>query len=326
MRSSAIFAEASRGGESLHGAEANVLPVPGHEHPRRIWLGTDGAQHPAAYLEVVGHQALNFSVSQVISVQTVTVQEATNSDQVTTAKVTCHEPRLAEVFYSFIDEVLARISPEHGAVDVITAASVEWRNLLQVATSGLTEPAAAGLFGELCFLEALLEEAGPIGLEYWQRSARDIHDFIGPRARVEVKTSAFQNRSAVTVHGLRQLEPPQATTLTLAVADVQKHGEETLDAMVDRILDHHVDREQFLRKLADAGYVRGMPGSEDFSFSLLSWRFWEIDEQSAVLRRSALAVEVADAVSNLTYALNLGALGDGAGVFEYARLIEGSQT
>ena len=63
-----------------------------------------------------------------------------------------------------------------------------------------------------------------------------------------------------------------------------------------------------------------MPGSDKFAFSLLSWRFWEIDHQSPVLNRSALHEQVADAVSSLSYSLNLGSLRNSDLFFDFTRL------
>lgn len=320
MKAAEMFAEAERDGVTLQDGASLVLAVPGRERPHRVWLGRDGDRQAAAYLETVDGVTPNFSVSQVLSVQNARVVDDSSSEEINTAKVTCHEPALTNVFHVFIDEILERLLPDANAVKVVSTAASEWRSLLKVARSGLSETAAAGLYGELRFLRDLVSVLGPTYLDCWQRRSHDVHNFISSQARVEVKTSSLQSRSAVTIHGLRQLDVPQGATLTLAVAEVQSHGDETIDSLAEQISAMGVDRELLVRKLADVGYVRGMPDASTMSFSLLSWRFWEIDEQSAVLNRRALTDETANAISNLSYVLNLSALGPSSTPFEYHRL------
>lgn len=322
MSATELFDNAAGRGELLGGSEANVTLAPSSEAPHRAWLGTDGHGFPAAYFEVTDDDSTHFSVSRVINVRTVTVEDHLSREHIATLKVTCHDPRLNAVFHVFIDEVLAKLGEETSALEIIRTAASEWRSLLQVANSGLPESALVGLYGELRFLESLVEALGPSALETWQRTPQDVHDFITDRARVEVKTSAFQNRTEITVHGLRQLEPPTDATLTLAVAEVQRHGSETLDFVVDRILRLGVDRELFTHKLASIGYVQGMPGASEESFSLISWRYWEIDTRTPVLNKSAVSTATADSIGSLSYSLSLSALGDSLSDFDYLRLGE----
>lgn len=314
-----FFEEAMLDGAPLVSGEAFVV-VADSSGTRRTWLGYQEGQFAAAYFELGSARNISFSVSQVISVQDVEVNDDETAIRSHALKVVCHEPRLDNVFFVFIDEVRAAIGDEADVVDVVQSAASDWRHLLQVAMTELSEPAAAGIYGELRFLESAVERLGPTAAETWQRTSQDMHDFTGDSARVEVKTSAFQDRSAVTVHGLRQLEPPVSGTLTLAVAEIQRHGTDSLDQAAERLRELGVDRAILTKKLRDAGYVEGMPGSDEFTFSLRSWRFWEIDGQSLVLNRSAVSEAVADAVSSLSYALNLGSLGESSINFDYSRL------
>ncbi|MGL3148955.1 PD-(D/E)XK motif protein [Microbacterium sp. A82] len=320
MRSASdILAEARIMGAQLTDNEASVVLASEDTFPR-AWLGYQSDGTPAAYFENGQESEVSFSVSQVISVHgTLVKTDLTRGLAIPAVKVTCHDQKLDQVFYAFIDEVRERISLGADALEVIEASASEWRSLLQVATTPLTGNAAAGIFGELRFLEAAVIELGANAVEIWQRSPQEIHDFIGSHARVEVKSSTFQTRSAVTIHGLRQLEPPGTGTLTLAVAEIQKHGSESIDDVVARLRERGVSSAILTEKLRDSGYVTGMPGSESLAFDLLSWRFWEVTSDSVVLNRSALAVEIADAVSSLSYLLSLSVLGASAEAFDFQR-------
>ena len=313
-----IFHAAMRDGSALVAGEASVL-VADSDGPRRTWLGYQDGEFAAAYFTTDSERDISYSVSQVISVQSVEIRDEVTGRTARALKVVCHEPRLDDVFFVFIDEVRSAVGGESEVIDVVNEAASDWRRLLHLAMTELSEAAAMGIYGELRFLEGAIESLGSPAIEMWQRSAQDIHDFTGDSARVEVKTSAFQDRSAVTVHGLRQLEPPLTGTLTLAVAEIQRHGTDSIDLVIERLRRLGADHQILTDKLHDAGYVEGMPGSDKFTFSLLSWRFWEIDHRSSVLNRSALHEQVADAVSSLSYSLNLGSLGDADSSFDFTR-------
>ena len=322
MRSAAeILIEAQSSGAALTGNEAIVVLADGDGTPR-VWLGHQQDGAPSAYFEVEVPRDLNFSVSQVISVRALQVEDESSTGMtIPVVKLTCHDRKLDRVFCAFVDELRERIHDGANVVAVIHASASDWRSLLQVAAISLSENAAAGIYGELRLLEAIVAELGAAAASMWQRSPREMHDFIGLGARIEVKTSAFQNRAAVTIHGLRQLEPPETGTLTLAVAEVQKHGGETIDTVVNRLRDRGVDGQLLTEKLRDSGYVAGMPGSEEFAFELRSWRFWEVTPRSAVLNRSAVPEAISDAVSSLSYSLNLSGLGDAEETFDFGRLV-----
>jgi hypothetical protein len=81
-----------------------------------------------------------------------------------------------------------------------------WRELFR-SGSQLGIQQLAGLFGELLFLNALLD-LDPTLLHAWQGPLRAAHDFaVGNRA-VEVKASAAIEGRAVRIHGLDQLTVP----------------------------------------------------------------------------------------------------------------------
>ncbi|GGF50585.1 hypothetical protein GCM10010922_28110 [Microbacterium sorbitolivorans] len=305
---------------TLGNAEAQVSPVPGLPEGRRAWTGKDDLSRAAAYFEITSDERLSFRVSEVIDVTTINVRDEKTEEEITTVKLVCNDRRLDGVFNVFVDEVCDSLQTETDVVNVIATSAGEWRNLLQVARSPLSESALAGLYGELRFLEALVGDVGVSAIRTWQRSNRDVHDFIGASARVEVKTSSFQNRAAVTVHGLRQLQLPVSGTLTLAVAEVQRQGEDPIDAVIGRIQDLGVPIDELRAKLAMAGYVQGMSDELEASFSLVGWRYWEITRASPVLSASALEDSVALAVSDLVYSLDLSALPAPAATFDFIRL------
>lgn len=309
-------------GEAIGENEARVAPVETDGVGQRAWFGTDQFDRPVAYFEVGDQSLAPFAVSQVIEVYPVSTTIGNPPESVETAKVTCKEPRLDDVFIAFMDEVASQLDTR-SSVDVLLSCAAEWRTLLQIAKSGMSREAATGLYGELRFLEELIVHNGPAAISGWQREGKDIHDFVGDVASVEVKTSTFQNQHAVSIHGLKQLEPPANGTLWLAVAEVDRNGSgETIDALVDRILDLGVPLDLLKEKLESVGFVRGMNISDEpFLLTLRSWRFWPIDKDSPVLTAGTVGEEISTAVSNVRYSLHLGALGEATEDFDWKQLL-----
>ena len=310
-------------GVPLGETEARVALAPEAPTSSRAWFGTDYHNRPVAYFEIGDQTIDSFAVSQVIDVTPVRTTIGASAEAVRTAKVTCRESRLDDVFIAFMDDVVEQLGTAD-AVSILVESAASWRNLLRLARSGLTDSASMGLFGELKFLESLLGVHGPSAVDYWQRESNSIHDFIGERVRVEVKSSTFQNQQAVQIHGLRQLEVPKNGRLILAVADIEKHGGgQTLDDLVDSLLDGGADMAALTTKLNNVGFVRGMNTDDSSpSFTIIGWRFWEITEESPVLNSSTVGAQITEAISNLQYSLNLAALGNSTTQFDWHSFAE----
>lgn len=321
MKSSRAFGRSAEFGAPLSHNEARVFQVEGTPEGRRVWLGSDDENNAVAYFEAPADPEYSFTVSRVISVATLEVGIGPNAERTRTARARCHDPRLNEVFFSFIDDLLDKLDPAVSVQAVITAAAADWRSLLLVAGTPMSATAATGLYGELSFLESASIAVGPWVLELWQRNPREVHDFVGEFARVEVKTSDFQNQRVVSIHGLKQLLASTDSTLTLAVADVQRHGDgDSLDQIVGRLLDLGLESDRFIEKLKNQGFVRGMASAAEHRFQVQSWSFWEITNESPVITSNTLDQEIVLAVSNVSYSLSLGALGDSEPTFDWARL------
>lgn len=305
-------------GEPLGESDARVAQAETVDDAPRAWFGTDSHDRPVAYFEIGDDRLQPFAVSQVIEVTPVAATIGSPPDAVLVAKVICHEPRLNDVFLAFMDDVLSQLGPQ-GSVDVLVRSASEWRNLLRVAQQGMGVSNATGLYGELRFLEELVAHHGPDILATWQRDGNDVHDFIGDVVRVEVKTSPFQNQHSVTIHGLKQLEPPEVGDLFLAVAEIERRGSgETIDAVVERLLDRGVALDAFTDKLAAAGFVRGMSAADEtLTFTLRAWRYWLIDACSPVLTTRLVGSDVAESVSDVKYSIHLSALGDPVDNFDW---------
>lgn len=302
-------------------SEYGVTEFPGRNAGSRVWAGFSGEGLLAAFFECSDDQELKVDISQTISVSTASIYNEMG-ERLHAIQVQCIDSRLNDVFFTFIDDVLSAIDAGQSVTGALGSTAAEWRSLLAMAKQKISDQQLRGLFGELSFLRGLAEEIGPGALECWTGPDRGRHDFVGPEASVEMKTSSLQNRQAVTIHGLRQLDPAEGATLTLGVAEVEPHPQGILlDEIVDSLIGIGLDREVLRARLATAGFVQGMPDAANRRFQLVGMKFWEITDESPVLRRSALPEGIVNAVSDVRYSLDLGALGkDFATEFDYARL------
>lgn len=98
----------------------------------------------------------------------------------------------------------AKVSP----VEAVERAVKEFRSFLQVEKV-LSDAELLGLFGELWFLQKLIDTGGPAATGFWVDST---HDFRFSDVEVEVKTTASA-RPIHWVHGISQLEPSVGCSL-----------------------------------------------------------------------------------------------------------------
>ena len=127
-----IFHAAMRDGAALVAGEASVL-VADSVGPRRTWLGYQDGEFAAAYFTTDSERDISYSVSQVISVQSVEIRDEVTGRTARALKVVCHEPRLDDVFFVFIDEVRSAVGGESEVIDVVNEAASDWRRLLHLA-------------------------------------------------------------------------------------------------------------------------------------------------------------------------------------------------
>lgn len=318
MTARETLARARSAGNLLGESDAKVAAASTLRSEHRAWLGVNGSGRTVAYFEIGGRDFSPYAVSHVIEVTPVEVSIGDPAEDVKVAKVVCDDSRLDAVFVQFMDDVISKLSDQH-PIDALVGCAADWRHLLRVAKDGLSDAAMAGLFGELCFLSDAVRRTGPAAVRLWQRDPQDVHDFTAEQVHVEVKTSKFQNRQAITIHGLNQMRLPQTARLVLAVAEVEKGPSgKRIDDVVDAIISLGVSADELTDKLAAYGYVKGMNGPDsDLGFDIRSWRFWEIVDDSPVVSSTVLDDETVAAISDVTYSLSLAALGEPSDTFSW---------
>lgn len=318
-------------------ARALVLPDRQREYSVKLgpevsgtqtWFGFDSDGLPTAFLENKADERIKSAkISQAVVIRETEFTDVRSGRHYAQAiQIQCLDTSLEQSFTTFLDlvlEILASGADVHAA---LAQASNKLRKLLLLAQHELSETKALGLFGELSFLRLLVAHHGTKAITWWTGPSGRQHDFTSDSAAVEVKTSSFQNRSEVSINGLKQLMPLQGCALTLAVADVDRGTGQTILELLDSFAELGVTYAHLEEPLTAAGYSPNMRGADLYRFNLTRWRFWNINAQSPVLSQSTVPDEVVEAVGNVSYSLHLGALGQELAGFDSIPLVAGKSS
>ncbi|NMO53843.1 PD-(D/E)XK motif protein [Actinoplanes sp. TBRC 11911] len=121
---------------------------------------------------------------------------------------------LAEIFTGLCADVVAALAADLAAPLVVVAQVLDgWHELFRSGRQlGIEQ--LAGLFGELVFLNQLLDLDGNL-VRAWQGPLRNPHDFTANGQSVEVKATASSEGRSVRIHGVDQLAAPLGGDLVL---------------------------------------------------------------------------------------------------------------
>lgn len=228
----------------------------------------------------------------------------------------CRDPRLDLVFTTMAGEIAAALTdvPHGDRARVVRARLDRWRDLLAPGPSTLPSVSRQqGLLAELLVLERRIA-ADPHGaLESWRgprQRGRSV-DFRWGGTALEVKSTTAPSGFTVTIHGLGQLDaPPSGADLyVVGIRLVEEPDGETVPDVVDGLLAT-TDAREFLRLLRLWGYDHSAGEEGWTAFSLDTMSLWPVEPTAPALRASSLPDAWRNAITNVTYDLDLTALGE----------------
>lgn len=221
--------------------------------------------------------------------------------------VRCRESVLWAEFDGLASDM---IEAAQGANDAARAALVvlaRWRRLLSMASSnklGLHQ--RLGLFAELNVLRHLLVGGLARDSSVWTGPEQARHDFVLGENALEVKAVGLTT-TAVTIHGLDQLMPPDGGQLRLVIALVLEDPDgESIRSIVDEISALSNEELYFPARLASTGWTRG---DAEQPYSIAECFSVDVDAATPRLVTSDLAIgHVRLGVTNVAYKVDLDAL------------------
>ena len=175
------------------------------------------------------------------------------------------DPEHERVFTMVCSDIAKTLSqmdfPSHRTLE-LKAILDQWTRFFKIfGPDGLSPEAQRGLYGELTWLELLLETDMDMSVlvESWQGFKRAYYDFELNGRVVEVKTTMTKEPRRVRISNERQLDDRGLDSLHLYILTLQKFetGGETLPELVDKIretLKHNAMASAFDRSLKRSGY------------------------------------------------------------------------
>jgi hypothetical protein len=171
-----------------------------------------------------------------------------------------------EVFSVLCEDLISRVA-EMESVDEVLRILIQrldkWKSLFESASGqGLTPDQQRGLFGELYFLRAWIENEGDanISLLSWQGPAGNIRDFQIGEWALEVKTTHGNNHQKVQISSERQLDTSNLNYVFLYHLSLEEQlfSGETLNEIVDQVesllLEKDASLSDFKMRLLQVGY------------------------------------------------------------------------
>lgn len=292
---------------SFHSRKSGVSAADGE-----VLCAVDSAGQPALLVPISASTKGPPSwASKSLSLQT--TELAVDDSQRPFVILRCIEPKLHHQFGLLADDVLDAIAEApQGASKAVSATLDRWRNLFESERGSLLgAEQLAGLMGELSVLHELVKCHGPRALSAWQGPNGNRHDFVLYDCAIEVKATSNHNNMVVTIHGGRQLAPPDRGELYLRVFQLERtpNGISVPDK-VKEVIALGVSRLDLLTVLSGANYSDVDSSAYDgVRFSTLSESSYLVDASFPRITADTLVPEgTIERLGNISYSVDLGHL------------------
>lgn len=224
---------------------------------------------------------------------------------------------LSDIFTLFADDLLEKLSSviNAGEIPAVIYNRINfWRQLFAKATGELlSSERQQGLFGELYFLEWLIEHRKDprFVIDSWQGSSGSAQDFQWDNRAVEIKTSKALYPQ-IPISNEQQLDFTLFEHLFLGLVIVfeSRGNQQTLLTIIQRIrekLEHVPDvKDQFDLKISQSGIVPSLEEEYDkMSFTVRDLRFFKVQDNFPLLIRKTIRDQ---AIHHVTYQIDSNAL------------------
>lgn len=227
----------------------------------------------------------------------------------------CMDRRLQDQFGLMADDILdaVEVAPDRGLQTALTTID-RWRQLFEHERGPLLGPAQlAGIMAELLVLERLTKVHGPKALLSWQGPTGNRHDYVFHGLSLEVKATMNHNNLIVTIHGAKQLLPPDGGELYVNAFQLERTptGVSVPDK-VRSLIQLGIPRLDLLSKLTGEGYQDA--DSESYAknrFQPLADNVYRVDEGfPRITAETVQPPEILDRLTGIAYSLDLGQIAD----------------
>lgn len=227
----------------------------------------------------------------------------------------CMDTRLQDQFGLMADDILeaVEVTPDRGLQAALTTID-RWRQLFEHERGPLLGPAQlAGIMAELLVLERLTKIHGPKALRSWQGPTGNRHDYVFHGLSLEVKATMNHNNMIVTIHGAKQLLPPDDAELYVNAFQLERTptGVSVPDK-VRSLIQFGIPRLELLSKLTGEGYQDADAASyANHRFQPLADSVYRVDQEfPRITPETVRPPEMLDRLMGIAYSLDLGQIAD----------------
>lgn len=201
------------------------------------FVSTNRINNKALYIEVENYVVDKVRLPQIkgLSFEFISVP-AIDSSKMYLKIALVNTNVMEEAFEAFTVSVfnnIQELSSSFEAVDVICQLVYDYEQFFgSEKEKKLSKQEEQGLFGELLFLETVLEKKGEDYLSIWTGPQKNKHDFISTNnVGVEIKTTGSQTQRNVLISNENQLkfEDRQKLFLMLFILEINPNGENIVD-------------------------------------------------------------------------------------------------
>ncbi|WP_030898900.1 PD-(D/E)XK motif protein [Streptomyces sp. NRRL F-5126] len=302
---SALEAETATGEGRLRACD---LPVDVHDGPLVLAVDHEGFRH--VLLPTAGHTKVRRGLDgPVLALRKRGLEDAASYQAY--ADLACLRHDVDDLFTELcVDVVVAAEQSPDSPVKALHQVLDRWKALFRSQGTPLGPEELAGLFGELTVLLRLLR-ADPSAHLLWRGPDGNRHDFAAGVRAVEVKTTTRTEGRRARIHGLDQLEAPEAGTLVLAWFRVRRAGGTSTGVSLTEVVAEALrlcdDEGALLGLLAQAGYrPADADHYGDVRFTIVEERWYGVGADFPRLTVGALtAAGVPVSIQDVEYTIDL---------------------
>jgi hypothetical protein len=226
--------------------------------------------------------------------------------------IVCLNEALNDTFAAVADDLVAET--KNSPTDVIGGVRQvlrKWKWFWGVDSSGLSDEAALGIFGELWFLDRWAGLPGAVAS--WLGPTGSRHDFVSPSVSVEVKATRVRSDGPARhrITSLDQFADPESGDLYLFSLTVtpDANASNSLPAIVGLIrtrLHGHPDvLELFDQRLAEAGWTPAAAEKHSQTFRIRAEELYRVGSEFPRLTDQSFPAGLPAGVDNVTYTVDL---------------------
>lgn len=170
--------------------------------------------------------------------------------------VACRSTSANPVFHRLVDEIYQELreSPDT-PLFIVHNVLGRWRELLAQIFPSLGPGALAGLFGELWWLQRVVERDPDRSIEVWRGPLGEPHDLRRGSTALEVKTTTRREGRFVEIHGAEQLVGPENGRLFLGYTRLSKDADgRSVPELVEALIATGVPGAELLARLEQLGW------------------------------------------------------------------------